>query len=104
MISNNERLVGYLDTLINSVFKVLPLYEENNEGVDTYVESLIFELYGLENVVNMESSSEYISLLSTLESIKKEVAKTNSEKKIIKREVFKSINIIKTMLNKIEGV
>lgn len=102
MIKNDEKLVIYLNTVVNSVFKVLPLYEEQNVGVQTYIESLLFELYGLEDAILIEHSYEYISLLSTLESVKKEVAKQDSRKSVIKREVFKCINIIKNMVGKLE--
>lgn len=102
MIQNNDKLVVYLNSVVNSVFKILPLYEEQNVGVKTYIESLLFELYGLEDAVALEHSYEYISLLSTLESVKKEVAKPDSKKTIIKREVFKCINIIKNMVGKLE--
>ncbi len=102
MINNNERLIRYLENIVNSVFKILPLWEEKNDGIDVYVESLLFELYGLEESVSMEHSYEYISLISTLESIKKEVSKEDGIKATIKREVFKSINIIKNMIAKIE--
>lgn len=103
MINNKDRLLVYLDTLINSVFKILPLYEEKNVGIETYVESLLFELYGLDKVIKIENSYEYISLLSTLESIKKNVTNQDSEKKVIKREVFKCISIIKNAIGKLEN-
>lgn len=103
MINNKDRLLVYLDTLINSVFKILPLYEEENVGIETYVESLLFELYGLDKVIKIENSYEYISLLSTLESIKKNITNLDSEKKVIKREVFKCISIIKNVIGKLEN-
>lgn len=103
MINDKNRLSVYLDILINSVFKILPLYEEKNVGIKTYVESLLFELYGLDKVINIENSYEYISLLSTLESIKKEVDNPDSDKKVIKREVFKCISIIKNAIGKLEN-
>lgn len=104
MIKNNEKLVVYLNTVVNSVFKILPLYEEQNVGVKTYIESLLFELEGLEEVVAIEYTYEYFSLLSNLASVKKEIAKPDSKKPIIKREVFKCINIIKNMVGKLEEV
>lgn len=102
MIMNNKKLSIYLNSVVNSVFKILPLYEEQNEGVTTYVESLIFELDGLQDIIMIEHSYEYISLLSTLSSVKKELEKENNRKPIIKREVFKCINIIKNMVGKLE--
>ena len=100
MIENKDRLLIYFDTLINSVFKILPLYEERNDGIQTYIESLLFELYGLDKVFDIKDSYEYVSVLSILESIKEEVAKENSKKKVIKREVFKCINIIKNTIKR----
>jgi hypothetical protein len=102
MIMDNKKLAMYLDSMINSVFKILPLYEEQNVGVAVYIESLIFELDGLQNVVAIEHSYEYISLLSILSSVKNEAEKSDSKKSIIKREVFKCINIIKNMVGKLK--
>jgi hypothetical protein len=102
MIDNKEKLVVYLNSVVNSVFKILPLYEEENVGIKTYIESLLFELYGLEDAVALEHSYEYISLLSTLESVRKEISKTESKKQTVKREVFKCINIVKNMVGKLE--
>lgn len=102
MIENKEKLVTYLNSVVNSVFKILPLYEESNVGIETYVESLLFELYGLDKVVDVKNSYEYISLLSTLESVKVEVTREESKKSVVKREIFKCINIIKNMVAKLE--
>jgi len=102
MIENKEKLITYLNSVVNSVFKILPLYEEDNVGIETYVESLLFELYGLDKVVDVKNSYEYISLLSTLESVKVEVTRKESKKSVVKREIFKCINIIKNMVTKLE--
>lgn len=102
MIENKEKLITYLNSVVNSVFKILPLYEENNIGIETYVESLLFELYGLDKVIDVKNSYEYISLLSTLESVKVEVARKDSKKSVVKREIFKCINIVKNMVAKLE--
>lgn len=102
MIDNKDRLITYLNSEINSVFKILPLYEEKNVGVVTYVESLLFELKGLDKVIDIKHSYEYVSLLSTLASVEVEVAKEDSKKATVKREIFKCINIIKNMVAKLE--
>lgn len=102
MILDNKKLAMYLESSVNSIFKILPLYEEQNVGVATYIESLIFELDGLQYVVAIEHSYEYMSLLSILASVKKEAEKEDSRKPVIKREVFKCINIIKNMVGKLE--
>jgi len=102
MIKDKKKLIAYLDSTVSSVFKILPLYEEVNIGIEVYVESLLFELYGLEESVEIEHSPEYVSLINTLESIKREVGNEESKKSVVKREVFKCINIIKHMVDKLK--
>lgn len=105
MIKNEKMIVTYLDALVNSVFKILPLYEEGNEGVETYIESLLFDLNSYEDVIETKHGAEYVQLMMTLTSLKKEVIKEDSKKAVIKREVFKCINVIKNMVGKLkEGV
>jgi hypothetical protein len=102
MIKDNQKLTVYLNSLVNSVFKILPLWEEQNVGIVTYIESLLFELDGLQDVVDLEHSAEYVSLMSNLASVRKEVTKQDSKKPVVKREIFKCINIIKNMVGKLE--
>ena len=47
MIKDDEKLVVYLKASVNSVFKILPLWEEENVGVKIYIESLLSELESL---------------------------------------------------------
>lgn len=103
MIKNKKRLVIYLNSVVDSVFKILPLFEEKNIGVQVYIESLILELCELDNVIDIDDSYEYISLILTLKSIKKEVSREDSRHTVIKREIFKSINIVKNIISKIES-
>ena len=102
MIDNDERLIVYLKSLVNSIYKILPLYEESNTGLRIYVESLLFELYGLGKVVPISDSYDYLSLLSNLESLKYQVGLDEDKKATVKREVFKCINIIKNMTHNLE--
>lgn len=103
MIINDEKLVVYLNSLVNNVFKILPLYEEKNIGIVAYVESLYGEVSNLDEVIEVKHSSEYISLLASLKTIRNEVEEDDSKKSTVKREVFKCINIIKNMVGKLEG-
>lgn len=109
MINQNERerLIVHLDKIVDSAFRILPLYEERLEGkdvfVEVYVESLLFGLYGLQNVIDIKYSHDYLSLLSILESIKVEINSENNKHSIVKREVFKCIDIIKNMISKIQA-
>lgn len=103
MVHNDESLIIYLEALVNSVFKILPLYEEKNIGINSYIDSLLSELFELDKVIVITHGYEYISLLASISAVRTEIQKKNSNKPIIKREVFKCINIVKTMAEKLEG-
>lgn len=102
MINDNKKITVYLNVVVDKIFKILPLYEEKNIGIKVYVESLIFELYGVQNVITIENSSDYISLLSTLESVRAEMNKENIKKYTLKRELFKCINLVKNISSNLE--
>ena len=103
MISRNDKIFkDYIDRITDRLFKILPLFEENNEGLSVYIQSLIFELNGLPYVVwGIEQlDSDYINLLATLESLYDEsVVMCDQEEthNLIRREVFKSMNIVKVI-------
>lgn len=102
MINDKDRIVKFLDSTINNVYKILPLYEEKNIGLETYIESLIFDLKSSDKNIDIKYSGEFISLLNILTSIKEEISKSDCKQSTIKRETFKSINIIKTMMIKVK--
>jgi len=102
MIKDNQRLEIYLGFIVNSVFKILPLYEENNVGIKVHVGSLIFELNGMSRRVNVDIIAEYESIMNILSSIEKEVGSESSSHAVIKRETFKCIDIIKNIIKKLE--
>jgi hypothetical protein len=86
---------SYYETLKNRIFKILPLYEEENIGVSKYIHSLLFELGGVENLIEeLNGDVEFISLLATLESLYDESLIGRNNCPLVKREVFKCINII----------
>jgi hypothetical protein len=86
---------SYLEVSKNRIFKILPLLEERNDGIVHYIESLLFEMYGLQNVVNgVKESHSYLSLLCGLESILNEVANNEKSFKFVRSEIFKLIGLV----------
>lgn len=95
-ISRDSSLTNsYLEVTKSRIFKILPLIEEENEGVYHYVDSLLFELYGLQYVVNgMKDSFNYLSLLCGLESILDEMLIRERNFKFIRSEVLRLTNTV----------
>lgn len=95
--------VNYLKVLKDRIFKILPLFEENNEGLFHYINSLLFELNGLQYVISgLHQSSNYISLLSSIESLLDESLEQTKEIKFIRSEVFRLIGIIEKLQQETE--
>lgn len=78
----------YFRRLTDRVFKLLPLREEANPGLVTYIASLQMELVGLNSLLVCDGYHELISLIASLESLK-----TIEEFTIYRREVFRCISL-----------
>ena len=103
MIRDKEKLNAYLDSKVSNVFKILPLYEEGNKGLDLYIESECDELISVQEIVEIKSSAKYITVLATLNGLKNEVQLEDNKAKV-KREVFKTISTLKDMIETLDGV
>lgn len=102
MINKNSKAYkSFIKKLTDRVYKILPLYEEKDQGLTVYVRSLIFELEGLPSVIDGSRDSEYISLMATLESIYDEFLLCDFDEigsethGLLRREVFKCANVVK---------
>ena len=102
MTINRNKIHLYLDSnIVDGIYKILPLYEENSVGLEKYISSLLIELYGFDNVFKTDEIG-YVSLLATLEGIKIEACKKDN-KRTVKREVFKCMEIVKKLSRLLES-
>jgi hypothetical protein len=93
----------YLIDLKDDVFKVLPLYEEKSETFIEYLDSLLFELYGLEFVIEgLPHGIWYVKTLSILEEIFHLEMDWENHKRV-KKEVFSLLRLIDKQINQLKG-
>lgn len=84
-------LEAYFDSLVNRFFKILPMREENEQSLATYLRSLQMELLGCKGFLpSLSVSADYLSLLAILQFF---VDSPESELADVRREVFKAIRI-----------
>ena len=96
-IIDNEFFLNYLNFLIGRVYKILPISESEPETLKSYLDSLILELTGSKDLIlKLKKDASFLSLIATLQALSENQYSHNE----IKREVFKSINIIKKLINK----
>ena len=88
---DNEALSKYLRNLVNLFFKILPIRENGDKTLVTYMQSLQAELLGCSKlVVSLDSDPAFVTLLSILQFL---IDNPESEQHVFKREVFKAISI-----------
>ncbi|MEK4025511.1 hypothetical protein [Sporosarcina sp. FSL W7-1283] len=101
----------YLINLIPSIFKLLPLYEEKNEYLIDFIDSLLhFELYGAtEAIGDLPKGVWYGKTITTLEGIEKHLRQELSDPeykdnhKRFKREIFKITALIDKQIDQLRG-
>lgn len=91
-ISIPGELVGnYFGKLVNMFYKILPMKENAEPSLPTYLNSLMFELVGAHSLmVSIKNDSQFLTLLSILENL---IIDPDCDVSIVKREVFRGISI-----------
>ena len=84
-------LHNYFHNLVNQFFKILPMREQNEESLTTYMKSLQAELLGWKNlVVAIQYDPAYLVLLAILQYL---IDEPGCSVRVVKREVFRAISI-----------
>lgn len=94
---------NYLIQLKDRVWKILPMYEEENETIADYIESVNFELYGLRGLIgDLPHGIWYVKSLATLNQLMIETTEKDRQKKV-KKEIFKVLNTIDKQIDVLKG-
>lgn len=98
-VSVDETLVAkYFNTLVNKIFKILPIIENREESITVYMESLGVELSGFQSLLpSVGEDPSYLSLLSIYKWLSENVDNADEKYKVIRREVFHAISLCKKM-------
>lgn len=86
-----ELLRNYFKSLVNQFFKILPMRENEENSLTTYMQSLQAELLGCQELIgNLREDASYLTLLSILQYL---IDNPDCQVRAVKREVFKCISI-----------
>lgn len=86
-----EILHNYFRNLVNHFFKILPIREQNEESLTTYMQSLQAELLGCKGLISaIQNDALYLTLLSILQYL---IDNPECPVREVKREVFRAISI-----------
>ena len=88
---DSELIYKYFKNLVNQFFKILPMREDNEESLPTYIASLRAELLGCSQVIEpFGENPSFLTLLSILQYLSDN---PDCSVPVTKREVFKAISI-----------
>ena len=88
---DKESVSNYFRTLINLFFKILPLWEDGESSLDTYMRSLQTELLGCKGLIEAISHDAlFVTLISILQYL---IDHPETKTSVVKREVFRAISI-----------
>ena len=100
-LTRNE-YIDYLITLRNSIYKILPLYEEENEFLVDYIMDVIDEVEYLKMIIEeLPRASWYVKTRTNLYSILFEVYENNHS--LVRKKVLNTTNLIKREIINVEG-
>lgn len=84
-------LGNYFNNLVNQFFKILPMRENEEDSLITYMQSLQVELIGCKALIpELSENSFFLTLLSILQFL---IDTPGTAVPTVKREVFRAISI-----------
>ena len=90
----NKAVKAYLKTLIDKVYKILPMKEENSETLHCYLSGLTHELVGCYQLYyELVDEPRFLSVVN----IVKYLETNDYDTATCKREVFKAIKLIQSI-------
>lgn len=92
-------LIAYVDGMIAKVYKMLPMKQSKLNSLPTYMESTLREFIGQKELVfKLKDSEEFLTIIGTLESLLDQ-----DDFKKFRSDIFKILNLIERMKNKLGG-
>lgn len=93
---------GYFSTLVNRLFKILPMREDNEGSLAEYMDSLMVELIGFGSLSpEVGDNAAFVSILSTLKYLQDNI---DVSVRVFRREVFRCISVCNYLREKYGGV
>lgn len=102
MVIENVRYARYMGALVDRIFKILPLCEEESETVCDYMRSLQRELVGLYNFEpDLYGDEMFLSIIATLQYL---IDNPTCKIGTVKCEVFRMIKVCNSIRDRYQAV
>ena len=86
---------NYKVSLAKAVFLPLPFYEDGYDKLDDYFDSLLLQVYGLNELLNHDR--RVVEVIALLEGAKLELHKEDFNIKTYRKSILDAFNLVKTI-------
>lgn len=86
---------NYKVSLAKAVFLPLPFYEDKYDKLDDYFDSLLLQIYGLNELLNYDR--RVVAVITLLEGAKLELHKSDFNIKTYRKSILDAFNLVKTI-------
>lgn len=82
---------NYMRSLVDRFFKILPLWEEAEETLPTYLDSMLIELSGFRSMMfALHHDHDFVTLMAIVQYL---IDNPETKPRTVRREVFRAISI-----------
>ena len=82
---------NYMRSLVDRFFKILPLWEEGEETLPAYLDSMLIELSGFRSMMfALHHDHEFVTLIAIIQYL---IDNPETTPRTVRREVFRAISI-----------
>lgn len=84
-------LKNYMRSLVDRFFKILPLWEDGEETLPEYLDSMLIELSGFRSMMfALHHDQDYVTLIAIVQYL---IDNPETPTRVVKREVFRAISV-----------
>lgn len=84
-------LRNYMRNLVDRFFKILPLWEENEETLPIYLDSMLIELSGFRSMMfALHHDHDFVTLIAIVQYL---IDNPETSSRTVRREIFRAISI-----------
>ena len=90
-------MIDFLKYMIGNIYKILPLNDENNCGVQEHIDSVTIQLIGaLDTYPELKANQRYISIINSMNFLRK----NDYTQRQCKREILRCTNTLQKLIDR----
>lgn len=94
-------LYCYFERMIGRLYKILPLKQDCEETLPSYIDSLLLQMTGVDIVANLSDQPYYLSILGVVAYLKDNIL--SCDHYCVKKQIFGAIKMCQKLMDIYKG-